>query len=367
MLGLLILMQTTAAYSDMAVSRADSLEKAKKYFSFAVQYKNNGDYDEALVNYEQSIALNDTVYQVHFSFADLLMKMDKTIPARRELLLSYTLNPDHFKSAALLAQLYHEAAVYDSALVMYEAMYRIDPAQRSLLTTIAGLRAYLGMNEAALDAYLEYIESEDASCETLMKASKVAETLERNELARTLAGKALVKCPGDMSALRAAARTSLALNDPASAIGYFRRIAEADSSDAESLARLESLSRDRGDNDQFLWALTEHNRREPENVAVIGDLGELLLRQGKTDEAVALIRRGIALSPGDGKLRVLLGDYYLKQGESDKALEQFKVALKDEKWHDSAQQFIWKIEQPESDSKKMEREFFNRGNEVKPR
>ena len=263
-LSLLVFIQSATVHSDIAESRADSLEKAKKYFSFAVQYKNNNDYDEALVNYERSIALNDTMYQVHFSYADLLMKMNKTAYARRELLITYTLNPDHYKSAALLARLYHEAALYDSALVMYEALYRIDPDQRSLLTTIAGLRAYLGLNEAALDAYLQFIDSGDASFDILMRTSQAAETLERFELARTLATKALGKCPDDPTALRAAARTSLALVDPVSATGYLRRSAEVDSSDTDSLVRLENLSRDRSDTVQLVWALSEHHRREPQ-------------------------------------------------------------------------------------------------------
>ncbi|MCK5346014.1 MAG: hypothetical protein KAR20_21535, partial [Candidatus Heimdallarchaeota archaeon] len=139
------------------ISKADSLLKAKKHFSFAVEYKKNEKYEDAFRNYETSIAYNDTVYQVHYSFADLLLKMNKPEYAKRELLTSFTLNPGHFKSASILASQYYKSAVYDSALVMYEAMHKIKPKQDSILSNIASLREFLDMTEKALESYAELI------------------------------------------------------------------------------------------------------------------------------------------------------------------------------------------------------------------
>ena len=141
------------------ISRADSLLKAKKHFSFAVQYKNNEKYDDAVRNYETSIAYNDTVFQVHYSFADLLMKMNNLPYAKRELLDVFVLNPDHYKSIALLSKMYYESADYDSALIMYENMYRLQPNQLTILESIANLREHTGKTESALDAYGELINN----------------------------------------------------------------------------------------------------------------------------------------------------------------------------------------------------------------
>ncbi len=80
------------------MSKADSLLNARKHFSFAVQYKENEEYELAREQYKKSIALNDTVYQVHYSYADLLMKMDRTKDAERHYLKSLCLNPEHYNS-----------------------------------------------------------------------------------------------------------------------------------------------------------------------------------------------------------------------------------------------------------------------------
>ena len=84
------------------MSQADSLLKASKHFSFAVQYKDNGAYDSAYAQYKKSIAFNDTVYQVHYSFGDLLMKMDLHQEAKIHYLKSLKLNPHHYNSAVML-------------------------------------------------------------------------------------------------------------------------------------------------------------------------------------------------------------------------------------------------------------------------
>ena len=343
-------------------SKADSLLKAKKHFSFAVQYKKNEKYEDAFKNYETSLAYNDTVYQVHYSFADLLLKMNKPEYAKRELLASFTLNPGHFKSASILAGLYYDSAEYDSALVMYEAMYAISPDQDSILSNIASLREYLNMTEEALESYEELIAKGMDSYGNLMKASLLAAHIENYKLSEDYAVLALDKKPGDIDALNAALHASTEAGDMKSAEAWLRLLTAADSTGTEALVKLENLYRANSDTGQLIWALTEHHKRASGDIGIIGELAELLIREGDSEQGVTYIHKGFAIAPGDGRLRILMGVYYRKQGHTEKALEEFRIALKDSRWQASAQQFIWQIEQPETDAEKDEREFFNRGN-----
>ncbi len=75
------------------------------------------------------------------------------------------------------------------------------------------------------------------------------------------------------------------------------------------------------------------------------------------------VKNGLEISPYDGKLRILSGEYFLSKGQKGKALDEYKLALKDENWRSSAQHLIIQLEKPESEEEKAEREFFNRGRE----
>ncbi|MBN1293773.1 MAG: hypothetical protein JXB48_18165 [Candidatus Latescibacteria bacterium] len=355
----LLVSQANKAYTE-EVSRADSLIKAKKHFSFAVQYKNNEKYDDAFRNYEASIAYNDTVYQVHYSFADLLIKMDNIPYAKREFLTVFTLNPNHYKSIALLSKFYFESADYDSALIMYENMYRLQPEQLTILESIASLREHTGKIDDALDAYSELIAKGNDNYSNNIKAATFAEKLEKYETARDFAIKALEKKPDDIDALNIAIQTSLALNDTESAINYLQRISQVDAADTKSLIRLENLYRSGSDIEQLIATLKEHHKRMPDDADIIEELAERLMQTEKPDESIEFLRKGIEIAPDNGKFHILLGNYYQEKGDNQQALREYGLALKDAKWKSSAQQFIWQIEEPETASEKAEREFFNR-------
>ncbi|MFC1693449.1 hypothetical protein ACFL1R_08095 [Candidatus Latescibacterota bacterium] len=355
---ILLLLQTDAAADE--ISKADSLLNAKKHFSFAVQYKKNKDYASAYEQYVRSIAYNDTVYQVHFSFADLLIKMNRPVKARCELLRSLTLNPSHYQSAAGLASLYYESAQYDSALVLYEKMYCFKPG-KELLASIAGLRNYLGKKEEALEAYTELIKSGEDSYEILMNASSLAVAVGKLDKGQQFITLALQKKPGDNDALKAAAKISLARDDTKSSILYLRQLVESGSNDLWIITKLEDIYRYTGNTKNLIRVLERHHKLIPGDSKVIGDLSELLFSVSETNRGAEYVKKGLELSPNDGKLRILLGDYYVSQNETEKALKEYRIALKDEKWRSSAQQLIWRIEKPLTEEEKVEKDFFERG------
>ena len=347
------------------MSKADSLLNARKHFSFAVQYKKNEEYELAREQYKKSIALNDTVYQVHYSYADLLMKMVRSKDAKRHYLKSLSLNPEHYNSALMLAKIYYESALYDSTLIMNEKMYSLKPDNYEILSSIASLREYLGMNREALDAYNELIEKGQDSYENLMSAGKLAFLLEDYECAINCAKLALKKRSGDLDALRLAAETNLAVKHDKIAVNYLRQIAEIDSSDISVLVRLGGLCRSHSDIDNLIWALEKHYKLAPDNIDIIGELAELLYNKGMIDRSIEYVREGLKISPSDGKLRIFMGEYYMSMELEEKALKEFRIALSDDRWHSSAQRLIWKIQKPHTEEEEAEKNFFNRGKEQK--
>jgi len=357
--GFVLILYATPGLTDTAES--DSLYQAKKHFSFAVQHKNNDNLELAREQYKLSIAYVDTMYQVHFSYADLLMRMGLSLEARREYLATLILNPVHFKSASILAKLYYDSADYDSALVMYETMRRLEPDNNDILAGTAGLLDYLERDDEALKAYDTLVERGAASFDNLMRAADLALSVEKFDRACRYASLALEQRNDDVDALRKAVAGSMGINDLDGASRHLRHLVEMEPSELPLLIRLEDLYRLRGDRMNLLWALERHHGIDHEDTGVIGELAELLLHANEDDRALGYLRTGLALAPADGRLRILMGEYYRNRGEDDRALEEFTKALEDEKWRASAQEFIWQINPPESDEKKAEREFFSSG------
>ncbi len=338
----------------------DPVLEAKKHYNFAVQYKNSGSFDEAQRQYEKAIALCDTIYQFHFSYADLLGKIQQPEKARAEYLRALELNPRHFPTLTVLSENYRQAACYDSALVMYERMYAVEPERRELLASIAGYREYLGNAEGALEAYTELIAKGEAGYETIMKAAVLASREGDLSRARDFAVMALEVRAEDREALSLAANASMQIEDRDSAVLYLRRICEADTADVASHSQLAKLYRSQGDTGNLLWTLERQVRVDSMNVEAIGELAEILYTQGNIEEGIMHVRRGLIIDPKDGRMHILMGENYRRLNQNDKALAEYRIALKDPAWSSSAQRLIWQIERPESAAEKKEKDFFNR-------
>ena len=340
---------------------ANRVMEAKIHYNFAVQYKNSQNYEEAHLQYEKAISLCDTIYQFHFSHADLLAAMGKPAEAKVELLKTLALNPRHFQTMALLAEKYVQSARYDSALVMYESMYTVEPEHGELLASIAGFREYIGKNDEALAAYSEMIEKGEATYEHLMKAVTLASKNGNPTKARDLAVMALEKKPKDTAALSAAASLSVQIEDSDSAVLYFRQLCELDAADAASCTQLEKLYRTKGETENLIWTLERHLKIAPEDIKVIGEYTELLYARGDIEQSIQYVKKGLTIDPSDGRLHILMGENYRRLNQNDKALAEYKLALKDSSWSSNAQRLIWQIERPESASEKNEKAFFKRG------
>jgi len=353
----------TAGYSSAATADtgdSDVVKEAKMHFSFAVQSRNNENYDEAAKQYEKSIALYDSLYQVHYSYADMLLKNGDKEAALAHFRKAYDLNPDYYNSAVMLSNLYYQTGKNDSVLVMYEHMFSLKPEKTDLLVSIAGLREYLGDTPRALDDYSHAIESGQDSFEVLVKAATLAEKLGKADTVMTFAEKALGKQPEDAEMLRLASKSSLDNGDTAKGLEYCKRLLAVEPTVATAM-KLETLSRDANDTNTLIETLERHHTLAPSNAAVLSELAECLYAAGDAEKSIAYVRKGLEIDPKDGRMRIILGEYYRSKNEENKALEQYKLAMNDDRWKSSAQRLAWQIEKPESDEDKKEREFFSRG------
>jgi len=85
---------------------------------------------------------------------------------------------------------------------------------------------------------------------------------------------------------------------------------------------------DRADWPGAIGKFKEVLMQDPDNRLALANLGACLGRTGRTHEAIAPLRRVVALDPGDPKTRCNLGLALMQEpGGFDEAVEQFKAAL----------------------------------------
>ena len=360
----LVLIFTVIFYTTVSAQTVSGEDKsqAKQHFSFAVQNKKSENYEEAVKQYEKSLALDSTVYQVYYSYADMLMSMGKEQDARRRFLQAFNLNPEHYSSAAMLARLYYQESVFDSALVMYECMYKLKPEKSEFLTVIAGLKEYLGMDEEALAAYNTLFDAGNCTFEQKMRAAKLALKLGNAECANKYAESALEDNPDDVNALKIAASTGLDMGNTQEATLNYRKLAESDAASITIVETLEKLYGEQSDRNGILWTLERHHELAPDNAEVLGELAKMLYSDGLQERSLAYVKKGIKIAPNDGRFRILMGEHYRANGDNEKALAEFRIALNDDRYKSSAQSLIYQIEKPETAEEIAEKDFFSRGN-----
>jgi tetratricopeptide (TPR) repeat protein len=358
--GIILLILSCPLVLGVTFSEEETVLQAKKHFSAAVQYKQKGDSLEALREYERSLSCCDTLYQVHFSFAELLMTMKRMDRAKAEYRRTLVLNPAHYPSAAVLAGMYSTSARYDSALTMYETMYRMQP-DKTVLTNIAKLRGYLGKNTEAFQASQSLIEQGEDTLDNLRLASETAVKSGNEKAADPYIQRALIKSPYDRELLYLGVKSSLALGDSAKAIGYLTRFALGDSTVTASLVELEDLCRAAGNRAELIRALERHHQLAPRDTAVIGELAEICIADGELNRGENSVREGLKLTPKDGRLHIILGELYRARKQRDNALAEYKTALGDPNWAVTAQKLIERLQQPQEDPRKKEKDFFERG------
>lgn len=247
--------------------------------------------------------------------------------SRAQELMSYATdleadNPDYWSR---LASFYYVDEKYDKAIQTCEkALAKLDEEPRGLMFVYSAAAVMLGNWNLANDIYLRLLHQDlpdasltDSTDVVLKKAGALPyETLTRIGDIFSMAADASHKL-GDVPLSLSQYETSIALNpDNAMALNNFAYYLAQEGGD---LAKAEDLS-------------TRSLEKDPDNPTYIDTLAWIYYMQGKYEEALAMQESAIEKATSQDSMSAEywdhLGDIQFRCGQTDKAVESWKKALK---------------------------------------
>jgi tetratricopeptide (TPR) repeat protein len=189
------------------------------------------------------------------------------------------------------------------SIEFYKKAYELDPKNRVI-------------GERLAEVYFKSQRIRDA----VLEAQGILKQDPDNMPARRLLARIYTRTLGEMGGA-ASQRETLAR-----AIEQYREILRIDPSDTESALWLARLYRLQNEHEKAGEVLRGVLQREPENEAAVEQYTQLLLDQGKSSEAVALLERIIKRSP-TARLLDLLGDAYSQMHDAARAEQAYRKAV----------------------------------------
>ena len=327
---------------------------AQFHKGLADMYLTQGLVDQAVVAYQQAVALDNWWPEARLALANALTARGDTAGALQQVQAAVDIAPGSVQAQVALANALDEQGQHAQALSYYQAAaqahpgdaraalalahalqqrHRWDEAEQSYRRAIeiqAGtLDAYVGLAEVAMDR-----DNYDEAEKLLQQAIQIDRqdispyvSLYELEQRRSNSEAALdwfrqaANLPQPGAAINVTLYDSLLrYGSYATALAYVQEGLEAKPNDPELLYRLGRVQRLMGRYTEAETSLSTARDLNPGSSRVYAELAELYQAQGQPLAALALYQQAIELAPGEEAYYVAVSDIWASQGRLDQAL-----------------------------------------------
>jgi len=167
----------------------------------------------------------DTQIEIHTLRAEMMIDMGQLDQAMDELLSCIELEPDHVRSAILLADIYLMQNLPEIACKYLEGIIEQNPDELDVAFILSEIYSDMGLWEKAL-SLLESLEDSEYKDKVKISKGKILSQTGRFEQAYSLFQQALEDDPEQVDALVGCALTALQLNENEEAMIYCDRLLE---------------------------------------------------------------------------------------------------------------------------------------------
>ncbi len=130
--------------------------------------------------------------------------------------------------------------------------------------------------------------------------------------------------PDDRDALLQLGNNNYSLNRFGEAVTYYLKVLETDSENSRALGNLAYSHAELGDFEMAITAANEYIRHFPNDANPYSCLGDIYLKFGKIDEAMAAFKKSLEITPGFFSTLYKLGNIHLVRGEYTQAEENYR-------------------------------------------
>jgi len=351
--------------------KVDSLQEAMKHYSWGKGHERNEVYEDAVEQYRKALLYDPNNPKMYYALGSVYYKMKHTQEAKASYLAATRADSTHLNAHYMLAKIYHAEANYDSALAEYEKTVALKPDYVEIRRSLAELYRYRGREGDALRAYVELSHYVKDDPEIFVLTGGLFQKAERTEEALAAYLHAWTLSPDDVTTLETIARLQLQTEDYEEALKSYWTLAERDTTNSAFLVKIAELADQLERTDDLIRGLERLTLLRSEDVTPVMKLAQIHFDAGAFEKAKKWIDRGLTLTPKNGRLRTLNGDYYLKVGnQRTLALKEFELARADPVWKTYAEQRIASIQYEISEEKRQQEEakkkaFFDRGKKEK--
>jgi lipopolysaccharide assembly protein B len=317
-----------------ALSRKRSTEDASRAYLAGVRYVLSDEPDAAIAELSRAAQLNTGTTETYFALAALMRRKGELAWAIRlgqNMLLKPQLQPDVRRRARLeLALDYRRAGMQDRARETFEALVADGPVEPEALVAFRRLleeSREWGRAVEIQELLLQSSGTGDDVLAHLLSEQSLAGVESEPGAARALAERATSLAPDGAHGLLALARARLGAGDRTGAQAAAR---EAVSREPETAAQGFAVALEAGAAPEscarWLGELEEPLGERALPVSLTR--AEALIRAGRPEEAVGVLRAAVDRTPRSVEARRALGELLLATGELDSVRDQYREVLR---------------------------------------
>jgi len=237
---------------------------------------------------------------------------------------------------------FHKAADYFrregfslKALALYKKILNIAPADPRSLIALAELNEGKGLVTDAIKFYLAAADSlsKDGKKEQILEIYEKILALSPSNIPLRVKVSDIYKKEGLLSEASKQymiiARLLAERDEPERALEFFQKILDSEPLNREVIFEVSSLYERKGDFDKAMEHLREAAGLFPQDTDILIKCAELHISDNRLDGATEYLAAVAEIEPANIKARRLLGDIYVREGDKQKAWEEYLPILDD--------------------------------------
>lgn len=302
-------------------------------FHESVRLKSKGDVKAAITSFEECLAMRQNDDAVHYALSQLYLQAGNPERAGIAIQKAAKLDPKNIHYTVELAYYYVDQQKFDLAVTEFQKLVKAEPRNPEYLYPYAECLVRAGKTEEAIQALTKTEEQLGLIPEITIQKFQLYQQIKQTEKGLAEIEKARVMYPNDTQLLSTLVDYYLASRQEDKAMQTLETLAKSDDANGRVHLFLADMYRRKNQMDKFYGAAKK---------AIIGEgvdvdtktqfLSSLQGGSGKVDPRVMeLAELFITSHPTEAKPYTVMGDFHLANGNDEKALDEYRKALKYEK------------------------------------